>query len=632
MSTTSTTSEAAARHEFKAETARLLHLLIHSVYSERDIFLRELISNAADACEKLRYEALQDDTLLQDDREPRITIMLDKEAGTLSVADNGIGMSADELIDNLGVIARSGTKAFLDKLQDASSGNALIGQFGVGFYAAFMVARDVEVISCKAGSKETNRWHSEGAESFTVTPVDAGDGDARTRGTLVRLHLNDDAKDLLDGARIERIIKTYSGHVPVPIELADGGEEARRVGDAAAIWRKARSEIDEAAYQEFYHHVSGQFDEPALTIHYRAEGRHEYAVLLFVPSARPLDLFDPERRGRLKLYVRRVFITDQAELLPGYLRFMRGVIDSEDMPLNISREMLQHNPLVAQIRKAVTNRVLGDLVKFADKEPDAFIKLWETFGAVLKEGIYEDMERRDDLFKLARFKTSTGAAWRSLADYVADLKDNQTAIYYATGESLEQLEKSPQLEGFRARNLEVLLLTDPVDAFWTATAAGFDGKPFRSIAQAGDELASIPLPDKEDGGKQDEAAPQAAMATLLALAKDVLDGAVSEVKSSTRLVDSAACLTAGAGAMDRRLARMLARQDGADAGPAPVLELNPSHPLVKALSAKAAAQGKDSVAAPLWLLFDQARIADGEAPRDPAAFCARLNESLLKAL
>ena len=401
-------------HEFRAETARLLHLLIHSVYSEREVFLRELISNSADACDKLRYEALAAPQLTAGDNTFRINVVVDAGGGTLSVEDNGIGMDREELIANLGTIARSGTRAFLDRLASSGEGSSLIGQFGVGFYAAFMVAREVEVISRRAGDAKAWRWHSTAGDGFTVG--EAEQATAPARGTVVRLHLNEDGKEFLEPARIERIVRTYSGHVPVPvaiIEVKDGARgEPRAIGDASAIWRQPRSDVNEEAYQEFYGHVGGQFDQPALTIHYRAEGRHEYAVLLFVPSMPPFDLFDPERHARLRLYVRRVFITDQADLLPGYLRFMRGVVDSEDMPLNISREMLQNNPLVAQIRKAVTNRVLSELKKFSQKDADAYRAFWDGFGAVLKEGLYEDMERRDDLYALARFAT-TSAAWSS---------------------------------------------------------------------------------------------------------------------------------------------------------------------------------------------------------------------------
>lgn len=633
----SKTEATAESHAFKAETARLLQLLIHSVYSDREVFLRELISNAADACDRLRYEAIQNPKLTEDEPQFRITVLVDPAARTLSVEDNGIGMDRDALIADLGVIARSGTRAFLDRVAAAGEGGNLIGQFGVGFYAAFMVAREVEVVSRAAGSDEVWRWHSSGGETFSVEPVTGEAAKANKRGTRVTLHLAEDAAEFLEVPRIERVVKTYSGHVPVPVFLAEVKEgargEARALTDASALWRKPKGAVTGEAYKEFYGHVSGQFDAPALTVHYRAEGRHEYAVLLFVPSARPFDLFDPERRGRVRLYVRRVYITDEAELLPAYLRFVRGVIDSEDMPLNISREMLQNNPLVAQIRKAVTNRLLAELGGLAEKEPEKFTKVWEAFGAVIKEGLYEDAERRDDIYALSRFRTTRAPkGWRSLKDYVADLKPNQTAIYYITGESPERSALSPQLEGFAARGLEVLLLSDPVDSFWTMTALGFDGKPFRSVTQGAADLDAIPL---EAGGKsKDEDAPgKAKLATLIALIKQTLGEAVSDVSLSQRLTSSPCCLVARAGGPDRQLEKLLARHAGQAALSAPVLEINPDHRLISGLAETAAAEGNtEAVKSVAWMLYDQARIAEGEGPKDAAAFCSRLTEMLVKAM
>jgi molecular chaperone HtpG len=496
-----------------------------------------------------------------------------------------------------------------------------------------MVAGEVEVVSRRAGAGEAWRWRSKAGEGFTVEEVALQEAPAR--GTVVRLHLTDEAKEFLEPARIERIVRTYSGHVPVPltlIEVKDGQRgEPRAIGDSNAIWRLPRAEVTEEAYQDFYGHVAGQFDTPALTIHYRAEGRHEYSVLLFLPSMPPLDLFDPERHGRLRLYVRRVFITDQAALLPGYLRFMRGVIDSEDMPLNISREMLQNNPLVAQIRKAVTNRVLSELKKFAEKDAEAYRAFWDNFGAVLKEGLYEDAERRDDLYALSRFATTSAPeGGRGLADYVAGMNDNQTAIYYLTGENVRQLEASPQLEGFRARGIEVLLLTDPIDSFWTAAAMGYEGKPFRSVAQGSADLEAIPLAD--EGKEETPPAAAAELATLIAALKQTLGEAVSDVVASQRLTESACCLVAPAGGPDRRLEKLLARQGGGQLS-APVLEINPRHALVRSLAEKAAAGGHaGDMADAAWLLFDSARIAEGESPQDPAAFCARLNDLMTRGL
>jgi molecular chaperone HtpG len=604
---------------------------VHAVYSNRDVFLRELISNAADACEKLRVSALADPELAKGEAPLRVVLSADKAAATLSVEDNGIGMDRQELIDNLGTIARSGTRAFLEGLAEDREGANLIGQFGVGFYSAFMVAREVVVVSRRAGSSEAWRWRSDGSGTYTVEA--AAPADAPERGTRVTLHLADDAKAYAEQETLERVVAEYSSHVPVPIvlKLADGTAE-KTLGDGSALWRKPKSTVTKAEYAEFYGLVGGQFDEPALTIHYRAEGRNEYAVLLFVPSLKPFDLFDPERHGRIKLYVRRVFITDEARILPAWLRFMRGVIDSEDLPLNISREMLQKNPLLEAIGKAVTGRVLSELEKLATEDPAAFIRIWEVFGAVLKEGIYEDAERRDALYKVARFKTTAdGGGWRSLADYVAALRPNQTAVYYALGDSDAAIRASPQLEGFAARGIEVLVLSDGVDAFWARTALGYDGKPFRSVTQGAADLDKVPLVDATAAA---DSAPDAAVATLAALFQQTLGDKVSGVRVSARLATSAVCLVAPETGLDRQLERILTRAGQAKGSPAaPVLELNPGHSLIKALAKKASAGGAgEALADAAVILFGEARILDGEVPADGADHAARVGRLIERLL
>ena len=618
---------------FQAEVSRLLSLMVHSVYTEKEIFLRELISNASDACDKLRYAAVTEAEILGDDPDLKITLTLHKDNHTLTIADNGIGMDRQELIDNLGTIAHSGTKAFLEQLAADQEGAQLIGQFGIGFYSAFMVADKVEAISRKAGSSETHKWISDGSGGFAVEELVGEDAESVTRGTHVTLFLKSDALNFLEADEIERIVRTYSDHIPFPIDLAGAGEskdEPKRLNSASAIWTRAKSEVSEDDYKSFYRHVSAQFDEPALTIHYRAEGRHEYSVLLFLPSMRPFDLFDPERKGRIRLYVHRVFVSDEADLLPPYLRFMRGVIDSQDMPLNISREMLQKNPIAASIRKAVTNRVLSELKKFAEQDEKAFLSFWENFGPVLKEGIYEDGERRDGFFELARFRSTAGEDWRSLKSYVADLQESQTAIYYLIGESLEQLRASPQLEGFRARGVEVLLLTDPVDNFWVMNALGFDGKPFQSISQGETDLSGILL---KDDAKQEVETPgsKSNIAVLLAKLKQVLEPSVSDVRQSGRLVESPACLVAPSGGPDRGLDKIMSRQDR-PMDVAPILEVNITHPFLKALSEKSNVEACEDFEDWAWLLFDEARILEGELPVDPAKFSERLNRLLLAAL
>ena len=451
MTTADTT--APENHTFEADVAKLLHLMVHSVYSDKDVFLRELISNAADACEKLRYEAISHPALLGDGPKARITLLIDADNRRLTIEDNGIGMSRDEMIEALGTIARSGTKAFMERIQAAQGGEGaqLIGQFGVGFYSAFMVAARVDIVSRRAGSEEATVWSSDGKGSYTVAP--AALDEAPARGTRVILHLMEDATSYTERYRLERIVKEQSGHVPVPISIVEKpGAEPQEVADGAALWVKPRSEITPEDYTDFYRSAAGQFDEPALTVHFRAEGRHEYTALAFVPGSTPFDLFDPDRHGRMKLYVKRVFITDEAEILPRYLRFVRGLIDSADLPLNVSREMIQESPLLAAIKKGVISRVLSELEKLAQNDAEAYTKVWESFGPVLKEGLYEDFERRSILLGLARFKTTaSGTGWRSLKEYVGSLKENQTAIYYVTGTDLARLEASPQLEGFRAR-------------------------------------------------------------------------------------------------------------------------------------------------------------------------------------
>src|SRR5215469_6634014 len=642
MTTDAETAADTQTHPFQAEVAQLLHLMVHSVYSETDIFLRELISNASDACDRLRYEAIAQPEHLATDSTLRICIRPDKEAGTLTISDNGIGMDRQELVDNLGTVARSGTRAFMSKLAEAAKdksevkdGGALIGQFGVGFYSAFMVADRIVVTSRRAGSREAWVWRSEGGAGFEIAPASAEEAGRVPRGTEIVLHLKEDAKRYLEPYEIERIVRTYSDHILFPIELlgeaAEGKEaEWRQINTASAIWQRPKSELKPEDYTQAYHAIAAAFDDPAMTLHYRAEGRQSYAVLLFAPSRPPFDLFDPARKGHVKLYVRRVYITDDAALLPSYLRFIRGVVDSEDLPLNISREMLQNNPQVAQMRKALTGRVLTELENLAKEEkPETYGKIWEAFGAVIKEGLYEDHERRETLLALVRFTTTTGTL-RSLKQYVADLKPNQTEIYYLAGESLDRLKANPKLEAARARAIEVLLLTDPVDAFWTALPLDFDGKPLKSLSQGEVDFGMVPLIEQP---KAEEAPASAAVddAVVIAAVKGTLGETVSDVRASQRLTDSAACLVAGGHGPDRELERLLSRaQRGA--GTKPILELNMRHPLVRALAGAKTAGRDDDVSDLASLLFEQAQILDGEVPGDPAAFAARLNRLVVRGL
>jgi molecular chaperone HtpG len=616
---TTTTDTAAVSQPFQAEVAELLHLMVHSVYSETDIFLRELISNASDACDKLRYEAIAAPGLIADGAPPNVLIVPDKKSDTLSVIDSGIGMDRQELIDNLGTIARSGTKSFLSRLTEAKDGAGLIGQFGVGFYSAFMVADRITVTSRRAGTDEAWTWSSSGGSGFEIAPAGEEDAKRVARGTEIVLHLKKEAAKYLETYEIERIVGAYSDNIQFPIWLKPEEGEPRQINSASALWQRSKSELKPEDYTQAYKSIAGAFDEPAMTLHYRAEGRYSYAVLLFAPSTKPFDLFEPARKGKVKLYVRRVFITDDADLLPAYLRFIRGVVDSEDLPLNISREMLQNNPQLAQIRKAVTSRLVGELESLGEKEPDNFAKIWDAFGPVIKEGLYEDYERREKLLALSRFTTTAGEK-RSLKQYIADLKPNQTEVYFLTGDSIERLKSNPKLEQATARGIEVLLLTDPVDAFWTSAPLDFEGKPLKSLSQGDIDFGLIPRIDDS----KEETKPDADEAATIAAIKAALGDRVADVRASQRLTSSASCLVAGSHGPDRELERLLARQNRG-AGAKPILEINIRHPLVAAIS------GTSDIAADLsFLLLEQAQILDGELPEDPAAFASRLNRLVLR--
>lgn len=609
---------------FQAEVSRLLDIVAHSLYSEKEIFLRELISNASDACDRLRYAALTEPSLAEGDANYRVVLTPVKSSRTLTIADNGIGMNHDELVENLGTIARSGTAAFMQELtgdsqRDKTKDMSLIGQFGVGFYSAFMVAHKVEVLSRKAGDKAGWRWVSDGKGSFTIEPAQDV-----PRGARITLHMREGEDEFLEAHRIRQIVKTYSDHIALPIVLADGNKE-ETVNTASALWTRPRSEITAEQYKEFYHHVGHSFDEPWLTVHARAEGVLEYTYLLFIPSQKPFDLFDPDRKPKLKLYVRRVFITDEgAELLPPYVRFVRGIVDSEDLPLNISREMLQANPTVSRMRQQLTRRVLADLAKKADDAPEEYAKFWDNFGAVLKEGLYEDREQRDALLGLARFRSTTRGGLVSLDDYVAAMKPGQEAIYTITGDNLDLLQKSPQLEGFRARGVEVLLLTDPIDEFWVQAVGTYKDKPFKSATRGAVDLDKIEPPeDKKDAADKPE--PPAKLASLIAIFKLALGEAVKDVRSSERLTDSAVCLVADEGDLDMHLERLLKAHRQLDTTAKRILELNPRHRLIERLAASVGEAGaSEQLSEFAWLLLDQARIVEGEQLPDPPAFARRL--------
>jgi len=610
------------KQSFQAEVGRLLHIVANSLYSDRDVFLRELISNASDACDKMRYEA-QTNATLGDDSAFRIEIRIDAGKGTLSIADNGIGMSRDELTENLGTIARSGTAAFMSQLEgkdgDDAPAASLIGQFGVGFYSAFMVADDVSVESRRAGATEAWVWRSDGLGEFSLAP-----GSREARGTEITLHLKKDAKkDYLDQDTLRRIVKMHSNHIGVPVVLIaqDGAEET--LNDASAIWTKPKSEITEEQYADFYHHVSSNFDEPALTIHARVEGKIEYALLLFIPSVQPFDLFDPARRHHVRLYVRRVFVGDEVEgLVPPYLRFLCGVVDSEDLALNVSREMLQSTPLVAKIRKDIAKRVLRELKKMADKDAEKFGGFWKEFGAVLKEGLYEDEESRKPILDIARFKTSAAGDPTTLADYVSRMKDGQEAIYYIVGDA-DTVAHSPQLEGFRKRGVEVLLLSDPVDDFWVNAIGDFEGKPFKSITRASTDLDGIAKDAEQEESESSE--PSDEVARLIGLLKLSLKDRVKDVRASTRLTDSPMCIVADESGLDMHTERLLRQHGRIKEGTPRILEINPGHKAIASLAAMAARKDAGTqVEDAAHVLLDQAMLLEGEMPPDVNAYSKRI--------
>lgn len=622
------------KHEFQAEVSRLLDIVAHSLYSNKEIFLRELISNASDACDRLRYAALTDNKVMDSDAVLRIVVETDAREHLLTVVDNGIGMDRDELVENLGTIARSGTSAFLDKLGgDGKSDLNLIGQFGVGFYSAFMVASRVDVVTRRAGDATAWHWQSDGRGHFIVE-----EGPENTpRGTRVTLKLGKESGEYLDAGRIQHVVKTYSDHIALPIVLKEFDEKGtpmgeRQINTASALWSRPKNEITDKQYQEFYHHVSHTFDEPWLTLHNKAEGVIEYTNLLFIPSTKPIDLFHPERRHWLKLYVRRVFITDNCEeLLPSWLRFLRGIVNSEDLPLNISREMLQHNPVLGKIRAALTKRVLTSLKSTATKTPEKYLSFWENFGAVLKEGLYETGDYRDQILGLARFHTTHGEDWATLTDYTGRMKEGQKEIYYAAGDELSALRYSPQIEGFKAKGIEVLLLTDPVDEFWLPAVGAYDSKVFQSVTKGNIDLDKF---DDIKNDKKDDREDQGAdIASLTALFKLTLKDVVKDVRTSRRLTHSPVCLVADEGDLDMHMERILRQHQRIDDVPKRILELNPGHPLIRHLAAEISDKGKgadmEDVA---YLLLDQARVIEGEGVLDPTDFSRRLSAVLARYL
>ena len=616
---------------FQAEVKQILHLVTHSLYSNKEIFLRELVSNASDACDKLRFEALDDATLYEDQPNLEVRVSYDTEKKTITIRDNGIGMSAEEAVAHLGTIAKSGTREFMSKLEGDQKKDAnLIGQFGVGFYSGFIVADRITVESRRAGLKPEDgvRWSSEGTGDFEVETITRPE-----RGTDVILHLRDGEEEFLAHWKLKSIVGKYSDHISLPILMhkQQWDEEKKEqvttaewetVNKAAALWTRSKSDITDAQYQEFYKQISYDQDAPLAYTHNRVEGRSEYTQLLYVPAKAPFDLWNRDKRGGVKLYVKRVFIMDDAEaLMPVYLRFVKGVIDSADLPLNVSRELLQESRDVKAIREGSTKRVLSMLEDVAENQKDKYAEFWKQFGAVLKEGVGEDFQNQERLAKLFRFASTHADEGVSFADYVGRMKEGQEAIYVIAADSLVAAKSSPQLEIFRKKGIEVLLLVDRVDEWMLSHLYEFDGHPIQSVAKGGVDLSK--LQDEEEKKAAEEAA--TAFKPVLDRLKETLKDRAKDVRASTRLVDSPACIVADEGDMSSHLARMLKQAGQAAPASKPVLEVNPAHALVKRLESDARF---DDLA---QILFDQALLAEGGQLEDPAAYVRRVNALLTAA-
>jgi molecular chaperone HtpG len=629
--------------EFKAEVSQVLDLVIRSLYSNKEIFLRELISNASDAAEKLRFESLTDDGLLEEDADLRIRVELDKEAGTVTVSDNGIGMSRQEVVDTIGSIASSGTRRFLEAMTgDQTKDSALIGQFGVGFYSSFIVADRVSLTSRRAGLGPEHgvRWASDGRGRYDLETVERP-----SRGTSITLHLKEDEKEFLEPWRLRSIIAKFSDHIAIPVEMrkepfADesGGNEGEaeepppeweRVNQGTALWMRNKADIGDDEYKGFYKHISHDFEEPLAWAHNRVEGTNEYSALLFVPKRAPWDLWDREQKHGVKLYVRRVFIMDEADkLMPHYLRFVKGVVDSDDLPLNVSREILQHNRKIDTIRGANTKRILGLLETMARDEPENYQAFWNEFGRVIKEGPGEDFANRERIAGLMRFTTTRGdgdAQTESLDTYIERMREGQEKIYYITADSPAAARHSPHLEVFRKKDVEVLLLSDRVDEWLVTSLTEYKGKHLQSVTKG--ELDLGELGDKEEKEHREKASE--AHGDLLKRLKEALGARVAEVRASTRLVDSPACLVVGEYDMSANLARVLKSVGQAAPETKPTLELNLDHPLVKRLESESDPTRFSDLG---MVLFDQAQLAEGGQLDDPAAFVGRLNKLMMNVM
>lgn len=616
-------------YNFDVEVGKVLNLMINSLYTNKDVALRELISNASDACDKIRYLAVQNPQIFKNDEELKISISIDKKNRQLIIKDNGIGMNEEDLKEHLGTIAKSGTENFIKSLTgDNKKDVQLIGQFGVGFYSAFMVANQVEVISKKYDCEKTYLWKSQGTGNFTIAESSEDIG----RGTKIILHLKDGEDDFLDRFHIKHIVQTYSDHINIKIEFIPETGNAETLNSASALWTKPKEEITAEQYNNFYKNISHLPGEPFMTLHNRAEGVVEYINLLFIPGMKPFDLFHPDRKGRVKLYVKKVFISEDLDLVPAWLRFLRGLIDSQDLPLNISRETLQHNLVLEKIKTSVVKKVLSELKKKANDSEEEYIKFWNNFGAVLKEGLCESHEFKDKILEICRFYSSKSPdKLISLAQYLDRCKTGQDRIYYLTGESVEKIKFSPQLEAFTSKDIEVLFLIDTVDDFWVTTTNQYKEKEFQSITRSDIDLENIGK-EKESEDEQDKKDEKLKDVTnseldgLIAKMKEVLGNKIKDVRISKKLDQSPVCLAVDAGAMDIRMERYLLEQKQINASSAKILEINSNHNIIKSLNDKLVnSSASPEVVDTIKTLFDQACIIEGEPIADIKDFSRRLN-------
>ncbi len=606
---------------FQADVSKMLDIVINSLYSEKQIFLRELVSNASDACDKLKYLILTNPDIAKDSGAFKIKITPDAKANTLMVSDNGIGMNKDDLIKHLGTIAKSGTAEFVNNVKDNGSVCDLIGQFGVGFYSAFMVADKVEIVTKKAGESQAWKWISNGCDGFEIS-----EAERETNGTDIKLYLKDDAKDYTDTIYLRHIIRTYSDHIdyPIVLELGEAGEET--VNTASALWTRHKSEITEDQYKEFYHHISKNFDDPWMTLHFKAEGNIEYTGLVYIPSETPYDLFQPDKKNGLKLYVNKVFISDKVEeLMPNYLRFVKGVIDSADLPLNISREMLQHNLLIEKIKHGLISRLLKELKKRTN-DYDDYMKFWNNFGIAFKEGIYEDFSNREEIAELSYFASTHDLNRKtSLGEYIERASKEQKAIYYITGDNINVLANNPQLEAFKNKGIEVLLLTDPIDEFWPQVLPNYKGYAIKHISQAEADMSWERKEKKADEGS---------MQKLLDLMTDLFKEEVGKVVTTEKLDKSPASLTVESGQMSIHLERLMRNHQQKTAfASTRILELNPYHPLIIKLADMLQDENRKAQVEEISkIVLDQAKIAEGEAISDPSFYSEKLSDYILKAI